>query len=160
MVRVAQNIHFIYYRMFRLKKNDFQKNTPGTAGGPGGRDRTLAVKSRKQHQKIISFSPIFLLKIIFFQPKYSIITSAYPDLQTILHMICVLSCTVSRNTNIVMVRVVQNLHFIYYKIFRLKKNDFQKKLQCFMMICLAANSICQLCDSNAGVGDSNLVFKG
>ena len=22
-------------------------NTPGTAGGPGGRDRTLAVKSRK-----------------------------------------------------------------------------------------------------------------
>ena len=23
------------------------KNTPGTAGGPGGRDRTLAVKSRK-----------------------------------------------------------------------------------------------------------------
>ena len=23
------------------------KNTPGTAGGPGGRDRTQAVKSRK-----------------------------------------------------------------------------------------------------------------
>ena len=23
------------------------ENTPGTAGGPGGRDRTLAVKSRK-----------------------------------------------------------------------------------------------------------------
>ena len=25
-------------------------NTPGTAGGPGGRDRTLAVKSRKTHE--------------------------------------------------------------------------------------------------------------
>ena len=24
-------------------------NTPGTAGGPGGRDRTLAVKSRKSY---------------------------------------------------------------------------------------------------------------
>ena len=24
-----------------------ERNTPGTAGGPGGRDRTLAVKSRK-----------------------------------------------------------------------------------------------------------------
>ena len=29
-----------------------KKNTPGTAGGPGGRDRTLAVKSLKplEHQ--------------------------------------------------------------------------------------------------------------
>ena len=26
-------------------------NTPGTAGGPGGRDRTLAVKSRKIARK-------------------------------------------------------------------------------------------------------------
>ena len=26
-------------------------NTPGTAGGPGGRDRTLAVKSRKTAKK-------------------------------------------------------------------------------------------------------------
>ena len=25
------------------------ENTPGTAGGPGGRDRTLALKSRKTH---------------------------------------------------------------------------------------------------------------
>ena len=30
-------------------------NTPGTAGGPGGRDRTLAVKSRKTSEK----SPFF-----------------------------------------------------------------------------------------------------
>ena len=29
------------------------KNTPGTAGGPGGRDRTLAVKSRKNAKKSI-----------------------------------------------------------------------------------------------------------
>ena len=32
------------------------KNTPGTAGGPGGRDRTLAVKSRKNVRKITFFS--------------------------------------------------------------------------------------------------------
>ena len=32
------------------------KNTPGTAGGPGDRDRTLAVKSRKKRSKIIFFS--------------------------------------------------------------------------------------------------------
>ena len=31
-------------------------NTPGTAGGPGGRDRTLAVKSRKTAEKITFFS--------------------------------------------------------------------------------------------------------
>ena len=30
----------------------FLINTPGTAGGPGGRDRTLAVKSRKKRRKI------------------------------------------------------------------------------------------------------------
>ena len=31
------------------------KNTPGTAGGPGGRDRTLAVKNRKNIRKITFF---------------------------------------------------------------------------------------------------------
>ena len=30
-------------------------NTPGTAGGPGGRDRTLAVKSLKKQQKSTFF---------------------------------------------------------------------------------------------------------
>ena len=40
------------------------ENTPGTAGGPGGRDRTLAVKSRKNTQK--SFFCIYLLVT----PKY------------------------------------------------------------------------------------------
>ena len=30
-------------------------NTPGTAGGPGGRDRTLAVKSRKNVRKFSFF---------------------------------------------------------------------------------------------------------
>ena len=33
-----------------------RRNTPGTAGGPGGRDRTLAVKSRKNVRKITFFS--------------------------------------------------------------------------------------------------------
>ena len=31
-------------------------NTPGTVGGPGGRELTLAVKSRKNGQKISFFS--------------------------------------------------------------------------------------------------------
>ena len=31
-------------------------NTPGTAGGPGGRDRTLAIKSRKTDDKNTFFS--------------------------------------------------------------------------------------------------------
>ena len=34
------------------------QNTPGTAGGPGGRDRTLAVKSQKHARK----SSLFFLK--------------------------------------------------------------------------------------------------
>ena len=33
-------------------------NTPGTAGGPGGRDRTLAVKSKKKLQKIGRFPEV------------------------------------------------------------------------------------------------------
>ena len=37
-------------------------NTPGTAGGPGGRDRTLAVKSKKIARK----SPFFLGNFYFF----------------------------------------------------------------------------------------------
>ena len=32
-----------------------ERNTPGTAGGPGGRDRTLAVKRRKNSQKSVFF---------------------------------------------------------------------------------------------------------
>ena len=30
-------------------------NTPGTAGGPGGRDQTLAVRSRKTDEKSFFF---------------------------------------------------------------------------------------------------------
>ena len=48
------------------QKQKTEKNTPGTAGGPGGRDRTLAVKSRKPSEK----SPFFLKKIKFTQKKY------------------------------------------------------------------------------------------
>ena len=39
-----------------LNYDKFMINTPGTAGGPGGRDRTLAVKSRKNVRKITFFS--------------------------------------------------------------------------------------------------------
>ena len=45
------------------------KNTSGTAGGPGGRDRTLAVKSRKNVRNITFFSEknkIYPQKIFFF----------------------------------------------------------------------------------------------
>ena len=45
---------------------ELEENTPGTAGGPGGRDRTLAVKSRKTSEK----SPFFLKKIKFTPKKY------------------------------------------------------------------------------------------
>ena len=38
------------------EKRKRKKDTPGTAGGPGGRDRTLAVKSRKNVRKITFFS--------------------------------------------------------------------------------------------------------
>ena len=44
-------------------------NTPGTAGGPGGRDRTLDIKSRKNVRKITFFSlknKIYPKKIFFF----------------------------------------------------------------------------------------------
>ena len=40
---VNLNILFIIYVIYI--------NTPGTAGGPGGRDLTLAVKSRKTSEK-------------------------------------------------------------------------------------------------------------
>ena len=38
------------------RKKERERNTPGTAGGPGGHDRTLAVKSKKIARK----SPFFL----------------------------------------------------------------------------------------------------
>ena len=44
-----QNIVTCPFQLFYL-------NTPGTAGGPGGRDRTLAVKNRKNVRKITFFS--------------------------------------------------------------------------------------------------------
>ena len=43
------------------QKQKTEKNTPGTAGGPGGRDRTLAVKSKKIARKsaFFAFDPIW-----------------------------------------------------------------------------------------------------
>ena len=46
-------------------------NTPGTAGGPGGRDRTLAVKTEKTHK-------IFLLDIPSSYAKISGETNSQP----------------------------------------------------------------------------------
>ena len=54
--------------LIKMKKSRNEKiyNTPGTAGGPGGRDRTLVVKSGKTSEK----SPFFLKKIKFTKKKY------------------------------------------------------------------------------------------
>ena len=38
------------------QKQKTDRNTPGTAGGPGGHDRTLAAKNRKKDRKIFFFS--------------------------------------------------------------------------------------------------------
>ena len=51
-----------------FSKKKMLKNTPGTAGGPGGRDRSLAVKSRKNVREIYFFSlknKIYPKKIFF-----------------------------------------------------------------------------------------------
>ena len=46
--------------MFMVQFDSFV-NTPGTAGGPGGRDRTLAVKSKKT----LKNQPNYLKKLFF-----------------------------------------------------------------------------------------------
>ena len=40
---------------WKMTKREEEKNTLGTAGCPGGHDRTLAVKSRKNYQKSAFF---------------------------------------------------------------------------------------------------------
>ena len=50
----------------------YKGNTPGTAGGPGGRDQTLVVKRRKTSKK----SPFFLKKIKF-TPIYLLVMPQY-----------------------------------------------------------------------------------
>ena len=60
------------------QKTEKRENTPGTAGGPGGRDLMLAVKSKKNRSKITFFlgEKILPKKHIFFgiylldMPKY------------------------------------------------------------------------------------------
>ena len=53
-----------------------EENTPGTAGGPGGRDRTLAVKSRKNARKSVFCRkknknyPNFFCIYLLVMPKY------------------------------------------------------------------------------------------
>ena len=61
-----------------VKSKKRRENTPGTAGGPGGRDRTLAVKSRKNGKKNLLFfrkkikftPPIFFCIYLLVMPKY------------------------------------------------------------------------------------------
>ena len=50
-----KNVHDLIHTNENLYSCEFSskeyKNTPGTTGGPGGRDRTLALKSRKTLKK-------------------------------------------------------------------------------------------------------------
>ena len=46
-------------------KEKRNKNTPGTTGGPGGGDRTLAVKSRKNARKSVFFRKKIKITIFF-----------------------------------------------------------------------------------------------
>ena len=43
------------FSLGQAKPNKSKPNTPGTAGGPGGRDRTLAVKTEKRPKNHLFF---------------------------------------------------------------------------------------------------------
>ena len=61
-------------------------NTPGTAGGPGGRDRTLAVKSKKNARKIIfSVKRVKLPPIFYFFGIYLLVMPKYWEKQIFTH---------------------------------------------------------------------------
>ena len=62
-------------------------NTPGTAGGPGGCDRTLAVKRRKNARKSVFFFSykIKITKKIFFVCIYLLIIPKYLGKQIFTH---------------------------------------------------------------------------
>ena len=59
-------ILYIYAKLISTPIEDILCNTPGSAGGPGGRDRTLAVKSRKKGRKSVFFFVKKLNELIFF----------------------------------------------------------------------------------------------
>ena len=50
--------------------SDIHTNTPGTAGGPGGRDQTLAVKSRKIAKISVFFCKKIEITLKNCMPKY------------------------------------------------------------------------------------------
>ena len=67
----GQDLHNLHKPQMRLiyHYRKIIENTPGTAGGPGGRDPTLAVKSRKNFRKFTFFSlknKMYPKKIFFF----------------------------------------------------------------------------------------------
>ena len=74
----------------KTERKKKKKNTPGTAGGPGGRDRTLAVKRRINSRKSAYFRKKIKITIFFFflfcmylrvMPKYwgkQIFTREFP----------------------------------------------------------------------------------
>ena len=55
--------HGVEFQVKMIGNIKIGQNTPGTAGGPGGRDRTLAVKSLKNRKKSTFFRKIFRKKI-------------------------------------------------------------------------------------------------
>ena len=62
----------------RRKKR--KTNNPGTAGGPGGRDRTLAVKNRKDVRKITFFSLFFCCIYLLVMVKKYFAHGSFPEL--------------------------------------------------------------------------------
>ena len=66
-----------------VKSKNRRKITPGTAGGPGGRDQTLAMKRRKNARKSVFF--VKNLKINFFFFIYLLVMAKYWGKQIFTH---------------------------------------------------------------------------
>ena len=66
----ALSVLIIRNNLQRSTQKRQNNNTPGTAGGPAGRDRTLAVKNRKNIRKIIKKLKIFFCIYLLVMPKY------------------------------------------------------------------------------------------
>ena len=58
MVNMAKHSLMVFCKLFLCCLGENKVNTPGTRGGPGGRDRTLAVNRRKNPQKSFFFVKI------------------------------------------------------------------------------------------------------
>ena len=60
--------------MILLLDDSITQNTPGTRGGSGGRDRTLAAKRRKKPENLC-----FFVKKYTFETNFFYVSSEYPQ---------------------------------------------------------------------------------